>query len=172
MEGTLGAHQPGDRRNPRERPGDKRNPRDKQGNARNRPREDHATPGMGRAGWGQAQREAAERAKTEAAAVAAEQIIGPSTTEWLDIKALGKSLEEKFSAHSAKVVNEEKKVDTETGGDFEEHGSTTDADDLEKDIDEQGRRSLPDPLTLEMDLDIDAEEDSVLSIRPIEDKKD
>ena len=108
----------------------------------------------------------------KAAAVAAEQIIGPSTTEWLDIKALGKSLEEKFSAHSAKVVNEEKKVDTETGGDFEEHDSTTDADDLEKDIDEQGRRSLPDPLTLEMDLDIDAEEDSVLSIRPIEDKKD
>ena len=82
------------------------------------------------------------------------------------------ALEEKFSAHSAKVVNEEKKADTETGGDFEEHGSLADAEDLEKDLDEQGSRSLPDPLTFEMDLDIDAEEDSVLSIRPIEDKKD
>ena len=108
----------------------------------------------------------------KAAAVEAEQIIGPSTTEWLDMKALRESLEEKFSAHSSKVVNEEKKVDTETGGDFEEHSSLADADNLEKDIDEQGSRSLPDPLTLEMDLDIDAEEDSVLSIRPIEDKKD
>ena len=108
----------------------------------------------------------------KAAAVEAEQIIGPSTTEWLDMKALRESLEEKFSAHSSKVVNEEKKVDTETGGDFEEHSSLADADNLEKDIDEQGSRSLPDPLTFEMDLDIDEEEDSVLSTRPIEDKKD
>ena len=108
----------------------------------------------------------------KAAAVEAEQIIGPSTAEWLDIKALRESLEEKLSAHSAKVVNEEKKVEPETGGDFEEHGSLVDADDREKDIDEQGSRSLSDPSTLEMDLDIDEEEDSVLSIRPLEDKKD
>ena len=106
----------------------------------------------------------------KAAAVEAEQIIGPSTTEWLDIKSLWESLEEKLSAQPAKVVNEEKKVDTETGGDLEETSNL--ADDLEKEIEEEGSRSSPDPLAFEIDLDIDEEEDSVLSIRPIEDKKD
>ena len=106
----------------------------------------------------------------KAAAVEAEQIIGPSTTEWLDIKALWESLEEKFSAQPAKVVNEEKKVDTVTGGDFEEPSSL--ADDLEKGIEEEESGNLPEPSVFEIDLDIDEEEDSVLSIRPIDDKKD
>ena len=61
-------------------------------------------------------------------------------------------------------------MDTETGEDLEGQGSL--ADELEKEVDEEGSRSLPDPLTFEMDLDINEEEDSVLSTRPIEDKKD
>ena len=105
----------------------------------------------------------------KAAAVEAEQIIGPATTEWLDIKALWETLEEKFSGQPIKVVNDEKEVGTEPSGEFEEHSSLV--DDLEKDIEEEESRSLSDPSTFEIELDIDEEEDSALSIRPVEDKK-
>ncbi len=102
------------------------------------------------------------------AAVEAEQIIGPATTEWLDIKSLWETLEGKFFDQSEKVLNEKK--EREAGGDFEEHGSLV--SDLERDTEKEENRSLSDPPTFEIDLDIDEEEDSVLSIRPAEDKKD
>ena len=104
----------------------------------------------------------------KAAAVEAEEIIGPSTTEWLDIKSLWETLEGKFFDQSEKVLNEKK--EREAGGDFEEHGSLV--SDLERDTEKEENRSLSDPPTFEIDLDIDEEEDSVLSIRPAEDKKD
>ena len=106
----------------------------------------------------------------KAAAVEAEQIIGSSTSAWLSIKALRETLEEKFPSQPTKVVNEETKADTETGKDYETHNSL--ADDLEKDIEEETSQSLPDSATFEIDLDIDEEEGSALSIRPVEDKKD
>ena len=58
---------------------------------------------------------------------------------------------------------------TEPSGEFEEHSSL--AGDLEKGIEEEESRSLSDPSTFEIELDIDEEEESALSIRPVEDKK-
>ena len=84
----------------------------------------------------------------------------------LDTKSPGRP-SRKFLTSLKKKKRKER---AQAGGEFEEHGSLV--RDLERDIEEEENRSLSDPPTFEIDLDIDEEEDAASSIRPAEDKKD
>ena len=107
-------------------------------------------------------------------AVKAEEIIGLNTVEWANIKSLWeglkKSSEEKNLEQSKEFVDDEREAD----GEIAEKSKQQISDTGESGESVQSGENLTstDAAAFEIDLDIDEQDDSSLSIHPVDDKKE